>query len=77
MHRVTRPTRRILAALIVGSALALTAAASLSALAAATGPSAGAPPAAPSQPVTELLHGVSVADPYRNLENLKRPDTQR
>ena len=34
------------------------------------------PPAAPSQPVTEMLHGVSVADPYRNLENVKSADTQ-
>ncbi len=73
MHRVIRPTRHILAALIVGGAAALTAAASLPALAAA----AGAPPAAPSQPMTERLHGVSVPDPYRNLENLKGPDTQR
>ena len=71
MHRVTRLTRHTLAALIVGGAAALTAAASLSAAA------GGAPPAAPSQPVTELLHGVSVPDPYRNFENLKSPDTQR
>ena len=35
-----------------------------------------APPAAPSQPVTEMMHGVSVADPYRNLENVKSPETQ-
>lgn len=34
------------------------------------------PPAAPSQPVTEILHGVSVADPYRNLENIKSTETQ-
>ncbi len=34
------------------------------------------PPAAPSQPVTEILHGVSVADPYRNLENIKSAETQ-
>ncbi|HSI49663.1 MAG TPA: prolyl oligopeptidase family serine peptidase [Ideonella sp.] len=37
---------------------------------------AATPPAAPSQPVTETLHGVAVADPYRNLENLKLPETQ-
>jgi prolyl oligopeptidase len=34
------------------------------------------PPAAPTQPVTEQMHGVAVADPYRNLENLKNPATQ-
>ena len=40
-------------------------------------PSAAAtlPPPAPSQPVNETLHGVSVPDPYRNLENLKSADT--
>jgi prolyl oligopeptidase len=35
---------------------------------------AAAPPA-PSEPVVETLHGVRVADPYRNLENLKDPAT--
>ena len=35
-----------------------------------------APPAAPSQPVTDMMHGVSVADPYRNLENVKSAETQ-
>ncbi|CAN5886526.1 prolyl oligopeptidase family serine peptidase [soil metagenome] len=35
-----------------------------------------APPPAPSHPVTDVMHGVSVADPYRNLENLKDPETQ-
>ncbi len=34
------------------------------------------PPAAPSEPVNDTLHGVAVADPYRNLENTKRADTQ-
>jgi len=34
------------------------------------------PPKAPSQPVTDTLHGVSVPDPYRNLENLKSPQTR-
>ena len=34
------------------------------------------PPAAPSQPVTEVLHGVSVPDPYRNLEQLAAPATR-
>ncbi|RZJ02329.1 MAG: hypothetical protein EOP39_22755, partial [Rubrivivax sp.] len=37
---------------------------------------AAPPPAAPSQPVTDTLHGVQVADPYRNLENVKSPQTQ-
>ncbi len=37
---------------------------------------AATPPAAPSQPVTDTLHGVAVADPYRNLENVKSPETQ-
>jgi prolyl oligopeptidase len=75
MHRAARLTRHTLAALIVGGTAALTTVASLSAAAAVAG--AGAPPAAPSQRVTDTLHGVSVPDPYRNLENLKRPDTQR
>jgi prolyl oligopeptidase len=34
------------------------------------------PPAAPSHPVVERLHGVLVADPYRNLENLASPETK-
>ena len=37
---------------------------------------AASPPPAPSQPVTELLHGISIADPYRNLEDVKNPQTQ-
>ncbi len=37
---------------------------------------AEAPPAAPSVPVTDVLHGVSVHDPYRNLENLADPGTR-
>ena len=36
---------------------------------------AALPPAAPSEPVIDMLHGVSVADPYRNLENTKNPIT--
>ena len=36
---------------------------------------AAAPPA-PSEPVVDILHGVRVADPYRNLENLKSPSTR-
>jgi hypothetical protein len=39
-------------------------------------PARALPPAAPSQPVTETLHGVTVHDPYRNLENLKSNATQ-
>ncbi len=35
-----------------------------------------APPPAPSHPITDVMHGVSVADPYRNLENPKDPETQ-
>ncbi|MCE4553428.1 prolyl oligopeptidase family serine peptidase [Pelomonas cellulosilytica] len=35
-----------------------------------------APPPAPSHPVTDTLHGVQVADPYRNLENVKSAETQ-
>jgi len=37
---------------------------------------AAPPPPAPSEPVTDTLHGVRVADPYRNLENVKSPQTQ-
>jgi prolyl oligopeptidase len=33
------------------------------------------PPPAPSHPVAEVLHGVRVADPYRNLENVKSAET--
>ena len=36
----------------------------------------GPPPPAPSMPVTETMHGVPVADPYRNLENLADPRTR-
>ena len=34
------------------------------------------PPQAPSQPVTDVLNGVSVPDPYRNLEQLAAPATR-
>ena len=36
---------------------------------------AAGPPPAPSEPVTDTFHGVRVDDPYRNLENLKNPQT--
>lgn len=36
-----------------------------------------APPPAPSVPVTEVMHGVTVADPYRNLENTADPATRQ
>jgi prolyl oligopeptidase len=32
---------------------------------------------APSVPVTDVLHGVSVSDPFRNLEDLKNPQTHQ
>lgn len=35
-----------------------------------------APPPAPSEPATETLHGVRVEDPFRNLENLRNPQTR-
>jgi prolyl oligopeptidase len=35
------------------------------------------PPKAPSESVTDVFHGVSVPDPYRNLEDVKRTDTQK
>jgi prolyl oligopeptidase len=40
-------------------------------------PAQAAPPPAPSEPVSETLHGVTVADPFRNLENVKAPATQQ
>jgi prolyl oligopeptidase len=51
----------------------------LTCLGAATLCSAGlaAPPPAPSEPVFETLHGVTVSDPFRNLENVKAPATQQ
>ena len=36
-----------------------------------------APPFSPAEPVTEVLHGVSVADPYRWLEEQDSPRTRR
>ena len=32
--------------------------------------------AAPSVPATDVYHGVTVTDPYRNLEDLKNPKTR-
>lgn len=40
------------------------------------GSAMAAPPPAPSEPVSDTLHGVRVADPFRNLENVKSPATQ-
>ena len=37
---------------------------------------AEAPPPAPSVPATDILHGITVQDPYRNLENLTDPATR-
>ena len=36
-----------------------------------------APPLTPSDPVTEVLHGVEIVDPYRWLEDQKSPATQK
>jgi prolyl oligopeptidase len=52
------------------------AAASLVVAGVATASGPGLPPA-PSVPVTEVYHGVSVADPFRNLEDLKDPSTRQ
>ncbi|HET9822703.1 MAG TPA: prolyl oligopeptidase family serine peptidase [Burkholderiaceae bacterium] len=35
-----------------------------------------APPAAPSQPVSDVHHGVAVPDPFRNLEDVNHPATR-
>lgn len=44
-------------------------------LALATVAAAAAPPAAPSEPAADVHHGIEVADPYRNLEDVKNPAT--
>lgn len=46
------------------------------AAAALTAFAAGEPPRAPSRPVVDNLFGVTVADPYRNLEDAKSADTR-
>ena len=38
---------------------------------------AAAATAVPSVPATDTHHGVPVADPFRNLEDLKHPDTRQ
>jgi len=66
------PTRHKTRRFAVGLAV-MGGAAAYSLIAAAA--AAALPPAAPSEPVIDMLHGVSVADPYRNLENTKNPIT--
>ena len=66
------PTRHKTRRFAVGLAV-MGGAAAYSLMAAAA--AAALPPAAPSEPVIDMLHGVSVADPYRNLENTKNPIT--
>jgi prolyl oligopeptidase len=73
MQHATRGFRRnAVTQLICGICAPLAVAASL-----AASPEASlAPPPAPSRPVNDMMHGVSVADPYRNLENVKNAETQ-
>ena len=67
MKRILRSNMpHAVASSVVGSAAAVALSVSV----------AAGPPAAPSQPVTDVLHGVRVADPYRHLEDLKNPATQ-
>lgn len=73
-----QPRRRAFAAALSATvrpvSLALTVAAALAGGALAAGPS-GPPPAVVSR-VSQVLHGVSVPDPYRHLEDVKSPATQ-
>ena len=48
----------------------------LSAAAVCSAAEVPAPPVAPIQEVTETLHGVTLTDPYRYLENLRAPQVQ-
>lgn len=66
MHKrhTTIPAR--VGAAVAGFALLLSLSAAL----------AAGPPPAPSDPVNETIHGVNVADPYRNFEDLKSAETQ-
>ena len=69
MNQVPRkPRRRAVVRAVMGGAATLS-------LMSMMATAATLPPAAPSEPVTETMHGVSVADPYRNLENTKNPAT--
>src|SRR5437762_13126702 len=44
---------------------------------AAEGPSVPPPPATRKVPVTETLHGVTITDPYRWVEDQDSPDTRQ
>jgi len=68
------PENALPQALAARGPAALAAIVSLASALACTLAAAAAPPA-PSEPVVDTLHGVRVADPYRNLENLKSAAT--
>ena len=51
-------------------------ASTLLALSLATVAAPAAPPVAPVHDVTQVLHGVTVHDPYRDFEDIKSPATQ-
>ncbi len=36
-----------------------------------------APPKAPVEPVTDVVHGKTIVDPYRYLEDVNNPETQK
>ncbi len=70
------PARRWAGAFALAALTALTASTASTASTAFTAFAAEAPPKAPSQPVTDTLFGTRVADPYRNLEDVKSAQTQ-